>query len=231
VQTYLLPEHVHVCSVQTDAVFLNVRTDEYFGLDRDQSRTLGMLLKGWETSSASSAFDDEQAQHLANSLLSRGLLSVQSGRSVTPLPIRPARYALLPWDAMSPTSVRALHVLRFARSFAVARYLMRFSRFEQVIGRVRSMREESATELSRGSAEELLSAFYHIRPFFYGKAGKCLLDSLVLALFLSCYGFLPRWIIGVRTRPFGAHCWLQHEDLVFNGTPEYVRAYTPILAI
>ena len=34
----------------------------------------------------------------------------------------------------------------------------------------------------------------------------------------------PRWVFGVRARPFVAHCWVQYEDMVFNDTVEHVPA-------
>jgi hypothetical protein len=39
------------------------------------------------------------------------------------------------------------------------------------------------------------------------------------------------WIVAVKVHPFGAHSWLQYQGYVLNGTPTYVRAYTPILVV
>ena len=71
-------------------------------------------------------------------------------------------------------------------------------------------------------------------PFFgvlFGAQDACLFDSLALMRFLSYYVIFPTCVIGVQTGPFGAHCWVQHDAVVFNDAPEYVRRYTPILTV
>jgi hypothetical protein len=35
----------------------------------------------------------------------------------------------------------------------------------------------------------------------------------------------------VQTRPFAAHCWVQHGDIVCNDTVEHVSGYTPIMVV
>jgi hypothetical protein len=54
---------------------------------------------------------------------------------------------------------------------------------------------------------------------------------LALLEFLARYEVLPRWVFGVRARPFVAHCWVQYEDIVFNDTVEHVASYTPIMVV
>jgi hypothetical protein len=65
----------------------------------------------------------------------------------------------------------------------------------------------------------------------FGAQDACLYDSLALLRFLSYYGVFPTCVIGVQTGPFGAHCWVQYQAVVFNDAPEYVRRFTPILAV
>lgn len=52
----------------------------------------------------------------------------------------------------------------------------------------------------------------------------------LLRRLLRSEGYSPLWIFGVRTWPFGAHCWLQVDDLVIGDTLDRVRFYTPIMA-
>lgn len=61
--------------------------------------------------------------------------------------------------------------------------------------------------------------------------GACLRRSALLAAFLRRRGLRARWVIGVRTWPFRAHCWLQIDDILLNDDVERLAAYTPILAI
>jgi hypothetical protein len=38
-------------------------------------------------------------------------------------------------------------------------------------------------------------------------------------------------LIGVSTKPFLAHAWVQMSELVLNDTAEHVQTFTPLLAI
>lgn len=60
--------------------------------------------------------------------------------------------------------------------------------------------------------------------------GECLQRAYRLRRLLWREGFRPQWVFGVRTWPFGAHCWLQIGDLVVGDTLDRVRFYTPIMA-
>lgn len=61
--------------------------------------------------------------------------------------------------------------------------------------------------------------------------GACLRRTALLAAFLRRRGLRARWVIGVRTWPFRAHCWIQIDDLLLNDDVERLAAYTPILAV
>ena len=76
-----------------------------------------------------------------------------------------------------------------------------------------------------------LLAYETLRPFVFTAREKCLLDSLALVMFLAKDGLLPRWVIGVRTGPFGAHSWVQCGTTVLNDQHEYVRQFRPILVV
>jgi hypothetical protein len=70
-----------------------------------------------------------------------------------------------------------------------------------------------------------------MRPLVITSHDKCLHDSLTLLRFLAAEKLYPSWVVGVRTRPFAAHSWVQSGDLVLNDTHEYVRGFTPILVV
>lgn len=60
---------------------------------------------------------------------------------------------------------------------------------------------------------------------------NCLLDSLSLLRFLSRRGLPARIVFGVTLQPFGAHCWVQADDLALNETVTIANANTPIRII
>jgi hypothetical protein len=61
--------------------------------------------------------------------------------------------------------------------------------------------------------------------------GVCLYRSFFLLAFLRRRGLDARWVFGVRTWPFEAHCWLQAGEVVLDDTLDHVRPFTPIFAV
>ena len=86
------------------------------------------------------------------------------------------------------------------------------------------------THAGGSSLQELMSAFRLIRLWVYTAHNECLFDSLVLRFFLDRYGLRTTLIIGVATKPFGAHAWVQFGQLAVDDSVEKVRQFVPILA-
>lgn len=61
--------------------------------------------------------------------------------------------------------------------------------------------------------------------------GECLQRAFQLRRLLGAHGLTVDWVFGVRTWPFGAHCWLQGDDLVIGDRLERIVRYTPILRV
>lgn len=76
----------------------------------------------------------------------------------------------------------------------------------------------------------IASGFRRLLPWVPGQ-GACLYRAFVLLTMLRRAGQDANWVFGVRTWPFGAHCWLQLEDAVLDDDPERVARYTPIMAV
>jgi hypothetical protein len=237
---------VYVGVSDDGAVFLDLESDAYSFVERDQALALSFVVEGWpqadilegEYSVDHLRSIEDGAAELARILCEGGLLTPATERLVKEREAVPrlpqADSELIAWCDMSPRHVRPVHVFRFLRSVATAALLLRFRRFSRVVGRIRSRRNPAARmpcSFDMEAARKLMSAYTHIRPFVYGQKSRCLLDSLTLLEFLACDGVYPAWVIGVQVHPFGSHSWLQHQSYVLNGTPAYVRAYTPILAI
>ncbi len=78
-----------------------------------------------------------------------------------------------------------------------------------------------------GRAMALAASFERIRPWV-PRSGRCLPASMLLLRFLKLQGLRADWVFGVRTHPFEAHCWVQHDGVVLNDSLEHVRWFTPI---
>ncbi len=61
--------------------------------------------------------------------------------------------------------------------------------------------------------------------------GECLQRAFILKRVLAGKGIHTDWVFGVRTWPFGAHCWLQIDDMVVGDTLARVSNYTPIMVV
>ncbi len=60
-------------------------------------------------------------------------------------------------------------------------------------------------------------------------ARRCLIDSLALMRLCLARGASPTLVFGVRTDPFAAHCWLQHDDRILTCASDDALGFTPIL--
>ncbi len=61
--------------------------------------------------------------------------------------------------------------------------------------------------------------------------GACLKRSYMMLRYLRLRGHDAAWVIGVRTWPFMAHCWLQVGEVVLDDDHERLLPYHPILAV
>ncbi|MBX3621267.1 MAG: lasso peptide biosynthesis B2 protein [Rhizobacter sp.] len=135
--------------------------------------------------------------------------------------------------------------LRPALSIACVGRLVRCAALAALSIRMRSLyaittsaerRRDKDNALQRTTSDpdaiaRVAAAYDRLRPLVLTARDKCLQDSLALVHFMAAEGLHPRWVIGVKTRPFGAHAWVQHGDLVLNDQHEHVRRFTPILVV
>ncbi len=113
--------------------------------------------------------------------------------------------------------LQAWHVAGAVRRWPMARLLT-------------TLRAERAAEPGRGrrslaEACAVIDALLAWSPF----DGECLFRSVLRRRFLMALGHRPDFVIGVRTWPFRAHCWLQSGTHALDDWPERLCAYRPIL--
>lgn len=61
-------------------------------------------------------------------------------------------------------------------------------------------------------------------------AGECLQRSFQMVCMLREAGVACRWVFGVRTWPFVAHCWVEADGVALNDSAERLAAFQPILS-
>lgn len=252
---YVLACHVFVCMQGEHVVFLDVRKDRYFALESARTAGLGHLVPGWPIPAPVAV---DFVQHCADSTapvpvlaeqLDRGALSsvvsllLEKGILTTDTRNGKSAGATVAESTMSDLTAEAFDdelritpplFLRFVSAAIRARLLLMYRTFEIVVARVRLRGERAravASSVSEQELHRLVAAFAKLRPFFFTAKDACLFDALSLSEFLAGYGVFPRWVFGVQSRPFAAHCWLQLGGVVLNDTVDHVKRYTPIMVV
>jgi transglutaminase-like putative cysteine protease len=232
---YALPHHVFVCLDGEHVVFLDIKQDRYLAVPAAKTAALSTIVPGWPAGDTSSGDAPEAAQapapdELARSLVKRGLLT-EHGKNAAPVRIvRPTTSALSDDDEERP-AIRFVTAAAFAWSALIALFAVRCWSFERLVRRVelRNVRRGRSLDINRARA--LAATFVYLRPFLFSARDACLLESFAFLEFLNLHGIHARWVFGVQARPFGAHCWVQHEDVVLNDSVERVGAFTPIMVV
>jgi hypothetical protein len=246
-QQYLLHPHVHMCVTDDHAVLLDLRQDKYIGIGPGQMDVLAASIKGWPGAGALISIKAKGPPAIPAPGGGEGPLSkmIASGMLTTDPTIgKEARPPLLPRPEATLTEPdlearprpTAGQITHFLTASLTARTILRRRPIHSVVERAKTRkdRHSPAGGESQGalqSTRNLVDAFLYLRPLLFDAKDECLYDSFALIEYLARYDVFPTWVFGVQTRPFKAHSWVQHGDLVFNDTPEYVRHFTPILTV
>jgi len=214
---------VHAVAIDEDLVLLDEASDAYVCL-------LGgaKVLAGRGRTGRAGAPSDEglvfTPPHAADDLVAAGLLSAQPPpRVATGLP-PPARSRLYRVGGVRPSLGESLTFLRLAAGTArdIARRPMG--------GLLEELRGQPLAPAQWRSLAEACAVFDRLiawGPF----DGACLFRSVLRRRFLAALGHPSLLVLGVRTWPFRAHCWLQSGQSVLDDWPERVAAYRPILVV
>lgn len=76
-----------------------------------------------------------------------------------------------------------------------------------------------------------LRARFDVLRMWAPYAYVCLFDSLCLARFLRRRGCAAELVIGVRARPFAAHCWIEANGIVLNTGGEDCASFSTIARV
>ena len=215
-----VPPHLAFCIDASGVTFLDIRRDRYFGLPSDLAEAFTALeargFAGYEPSAA------------IERLLSLGLIAPST--ALTPRVSAPRANAS--WaDLAAGRSTRweVMAAARTARSVLQARHTLQHRSFEMMVEGLRRRRPQRG-DRAPGDMRPLVEAFQRARRWTPIKP-VCLLDSLALLDFLDGFGHRPQLVFGVIRRPFTAHCWVQHGDIILNDRLDHVVEHTPILVV
>jgi hypothetical protein len=225
--TYFLPPAVHTCFTHDGTVFLDLKRDRYFGLDRRKTLLLHRLLND------SSRDLDSESKNLATELLQRGLLTASSseGRPFQPTSVEPPDEPLLDSVIDESPQLRISSIVHFVGACMTVWMALKWHSLHHAVQRLDRHRVAGVDHFDADKAQELVRVFQYLRPFLYVARNNCLFDSLVLTEFLRRHGVQTTCVLGVRTLPFAAHCWVQTGRFLVDGVPAQVARFQPILAV
>jgi hypothetical protein len=241
-KAYWLPPHVRACSTATGTVLLDLRRNRYFGVGRKETRVLSSLTANWRdaaTTSANLSNDMEplplaDAVRIADKLVQAGLLS---NDAVEPAAFTPTEIDLnslltsVGHEVDRKSSIRLRHIIHFIRACTWARRSVRSRTLYLVAEEIGRQKNQAGAPFDADRAIELVGVFRRLRPHTFAARDQCLFHALALVKFLASHDLYPTWVIGVRTKPWAAHSWVQQGTLLLDANPEQVCDYTPILAI
>jgi hypothetical protein len=169
-------------------------------------------------------------QRAGDNLIERGLLcrggdekNLMLRTSVPPLSMDLPRAVVEARGALRPVDL-----IYFALACTQAVWLLKRQPLEVIASRVTAARRNDEP-LDLVDAFGRVQVFRRLRRLVFSEKDRCLLNALALVLFLRRYGHFPLFVIGVKTRPFGAHSWVQHQQILLEGDPASVCHFVPIL--
>lgn len=233
---YRFADHVRACHVDGQVILLDLQRGKYIGVGGSMLHQISEHVVDWP---AGAAVDVTHAQPAAVSSWIKQLhqQNLLVDASTAPL----ARVEVCtPLQTMSDATGIAQVGLRWrslgrliGSAICAARWLRRDS-LSTIAGKVNHMRPGARTPADSACSDELADAvasYHRMRPLIMTSHDKCLHDSLTLLRYLAAHNMYPRWVVGVRIRPFAAHSWVQAGDTVLNDLHERVRGFTPILVV
>ena len=241
--SYFLAPHVYPCVTDDHVVLLDLDRDKYVGVAREQVSALARRVRGWPRLGLVHLADateiktpGKRAESVFAKMLAARMLTTDAdiGKEASPVDVPVATEALVQPDLDWRPRIALLDVVRFLLASMLTSLSMRLLPLRSVMTGVMKRKAEGLATygpVDIAVARRATEAFIRLRPLLFGSQDACLYDSLALTRFLSYYRQYPACVIGVQTGPFGAHCWVQEAGFVFNDAPEYVRRFTPILAV
>ena len=152
---------------------------------------------------------------------------IEAGLASRLRPLNPARPPLIPTVRILATGTPGLLALcRSLVVLATATLAFRGKTFRQLIESARA--GPPAEVFDEARLARCLAAYEAVLPWVPGE-GECLQRAFQLRRLLTRQGFACDWVFGVRTWPFGAHCWIQIGDRVVGDTLGRVQTYVPIM--
>lgn len=233
---YRLADHVRACAHGSQVILLDLWRDKYLAVPGSRSAALSQAVADWPVGERGTQLqpDGDKLDSWLCQLMAEQML-VAVGAPRTPRAELEEAVESLGAESLASSRQHGLRrAFRMARSAVTAAAWIRHLSLADIEVRVRRLRQAVVDDASPAHMAQLHDAvvsYCRLRPFLFTVNDRCLLDSLTLINFLAMEGLSASWVIGVRTRPFAAHSWVQRGPLVLNDVHDHVRTYKSILVV
>lgn len=209
---------ISFCVIDGRAILLDRRRDRYFCLSPAGNKALLDAVGGKEVTSG------DRAKLVAAGVLADG----DAGGPLLPTPMSETPQRSLLDDAPRARIVETALALQ---TIARLRVRLRMFGFDSLL--THFTRQKAATS---GAPPPRLSVLHAVAGFCATRAlvaehDHCLIRSFAVGARLVRLGAQPSIILGVKLRPFKAHCWTILDDEIVNDRYDVIREFTPILTL
>lgn len=219
---YLFRPGLHACDPGGALVFLDVFGDRYFAL--------GGLARGACLRLVDGARCRPDEQTIIDDLVRNDVLRRVGADA------RPVLCANLPCRGVALNDHRTGESARVSVAASIGRIVaaiveLKVRRLDEILATLVAAKGRCALAepadsdaggfaLAFEQADRLLTTF-----------NLCLPRSIALARAMMAGGLVPSLVIGVKLRPFEAHCWVQHRDILIGNDIGTITPFTPILIL
>lgn len=234
-QRLRLADHVRACRVDDQVILLDLNRGNYLGIGGPQLHALSSLISDWPAADLDPV-PQADAGVLAGwiePLQRQHLLTDAPGHQAPRVPLAEPVDSLDIDDEPQHPVDECRQLLQLWHTTIITTLWLRRRSLTRIAADLADMRGRDAEPVDVPSTRlrATVSTYTRLRPFVFTAHDRCLHDSLTLVRFLAARNLSARWVIGVRTRPFMAHSWVQSGGLVLNDLAENVRRYQPILVV
>lgn len=218
---FALKPGIHCCLRDNTPIFLDLTANRYFQLGDEASQAFLALVQG-------AAIAEDQAACLRR--LEAGGLLEQVAQDAEPVAVIVTRHALPAREiAGKPGTIALALLLLVLPLLLVTRLRLRLFPIS-VLQQAGRRRLHGLAKRPLVSMPSFVAAF-DLAGLILSRADRCLERSLVMRDLLVLSGHCADLVLGVATRPFGAHCWVQQGDLLIGDSIERVSFFQPIAVL
>lgn len=247
---YYLPKHVYLCVVEGIVIFLDLHNDTYVSPEPDKMKAVLSVLSIYPDPPPTSEVNgieqnaesvgekcnrDDITETIVEDLISKKILTIDAlaGKEITPVTIKIPPLDLSGYEFGKSAKIKAGHIIKFFMATALTYLKLRFTSTEKIVNSVkgRKRKHQFTPSAKPDEIRELVEIFKILRPLFFTAKDHCLFDSLALIEFMARNGLYPTWVFGVKIGPFGAHCWVQDDNFIYNESLQNAHHFTPIMTV